>query len=84
MTQVLRPFAERIAVQTGKPATLACFPPGRSPPGSWCSALHAVQPGEEGVHVAQGLNLPFHATASGLCFLAFSEPLSKYRPSASG
>jgi len=69
MTQVLHPFAERIAVQTGETCHIGVFSAG-----TLAAGIVVLSPQSNRVHVAQGLNLPFHATASGLCFLAFSEP----------
>ena len=79
MTQVLRPFAERLVEQTGETCHIGIFSAGKLAAG-----IVVLSPQSNRVHVAQGLNLPLHATASGLCFLAFSEPDEARRLLGSG
>lgn len=68
ITDLVRPLAQKLNEQTRETVHVSLYAGGR------LSAIMVIDsPRSIRAHVDQGMNLPFNATASGLCWLAFSD-----------
>lgn len=68
-TDLVRPLAQALNDETRETAHVSIYAGGR------LSTIIVIDsPRTIRAHVDPGMNLPFNATASGLCWLAFSEP----------
>lgn len=74
VTSVLTPIMERLAAETGETAHVSLVS-GRD-----LANIGVVEPPRANrVHIEPGLTLPLHATASGLCFIAFARAEQRER-----
>lgn len=69
ITDIVRPAAQTLNEQTRETVHVSLYAGGR------LSTIVVIDsPRTTRAHVDQGMDLPFNATASGLCWLAFSNP----------
>ena len=69
ITDLVRPLAQWLNEETRETAHVSLYAGGRL-----STILVMDSPRVIRAHVDPGMNLPFNATASGLCWLAFSDP----------
>lgn len=69
LTEIIRPIAQKLNDQTRETVHVSLYAGGRI-----STFLVLDSPRTTRAHVDNGMVLPFNATASGLCWLAFSDP----------